>query len=117
MRHRRKGVVLGREKAPRTALLRSLATSLILYEKIRTTQAKAKAVQSVAEKLVTIAKEDSLHNKRKTLKVVYTEGAMRKLFEVLGPRFKERPGGYTRITKLGRRPGDAAEMALIEFVD
>lgn len=116
MRHNRKGKVLGRTKAPREALLRSLATSFVVYEKIKTTQAKAKALRPIVEKLITLSKNDTLHTRRQALKYLYTEGAVKKLFEVLGPKYKERKGGYTRIVKLGARPNDAAEVAIIELV-
>lgn len=116
MRHNRKGKVLGREKAPREALMRSLVTSLVVYEKIKTTKAKAQVTRPKVEKLITLAKNDTLHNRREALKVLYTQGAVKKLFEVLGPRYKERKGGYTRIVKLTPRVGDGAEVAVIEFV-
>lgn len=117
MRHRKKSTTLGREKGPREALLRNLATSFILYERIETTTAKAKFMRPIVERLITLAKEDTIHHRRQALKKVYVESAVRKLFEVLGPRFKERPGGYTRITKLSRRVGDGAEMSVIELVE
>ena len=116
MRHRNKGKLFGRKIGPRRALVKGLAQNLILYEKIRTTHAKAKTVRPYAEKLVTLAKRPTLANRRQLLKRLPTEGAVRKLIEVLGPRYAERRGGYTRITKLGRRAGDQAEMAQIEFV-
>ncbi len=116
MRHRNKGTILDRKKAPREALLRNLATSVILYEKIETTKAKAKAVRPLVEKLITIAKTNDLTARRKLLEVVYDKNAVNKALEVLGPRYKERAGGYTRITSLGRRQGDGAETAHIEFV-
>jgi large subunit ribosomal protein L17 len=90
MRHRKKGKILGRKKGPRKALLRSLVTNLILYEKIITTKAKAKFVKSKIEKLITLGKTDSVHHRRLIRKEVYTEGALKKIFEVLGPRFKNR---------------------------
>ncbi len=116
MRHNRKGKTLGRTKEPRVALTRSLATSFVVYEKIKTTKAKAKFLRPVVEKLITLGKTDSLHNRRQALKFLYTEGAVNKLFEVLGPKYKERKGGYTRITKLAPRVNDGAEMAIIESV-
>ncbi len=117
MRHQKKGKTLGRKKEPREALVRSLATSFVVYEKIKTTAVKAKVLRPVVEKLITLAKEDTLHNRRLALKKLYVEGAVKKLFEVIGPKFKERNGGYTRITKLNPRVGDGAEMAIIELVD
>lgn len=116
MRHNRKGKVLGRTKAPREALMRSLVTSFIVYEKIKTTTAKAKAMRPIVEKYITLGKTDTLHNRRQALAYLYTEGAVKKLFEVVGPRFKERKGGYTRIIKLAPRQNDGAEVAIIEMV-
>lgn len=116
MRHNRKGKVLGRTKAPREALMRSLVTSFIVYEKIKTTTAKAKALRPLAEKYITLGKTDTLHNRRQALKFLYTEGAVKKLFEVVGPRYKERKGGYTRIIKLAPRQNDGAEVSIIEMV-
>jgi large subunit ribosomal protein L17 len=116
MRHNRKGKSLGRTKDPRKALMRSLATSFVVYEKIKTTQAKAKALRPVVEKLITLGKNDTLHNRRLALKFLYTDGAVKKLFEVVGPKYKERKGGYTRIIKIAPRVNDGAEMAIIELV-
>jgi len=116
MRHRKTTPKLGRPAAQRKALLKNLANSLILYEKITTTEAKAKALKPYLEKMVTRAKVDSLHNRRELLKVLPTKNAIKKIFEVLGPKYKTRSGGYLRIIKLEPRKGDAAEMAVIEFV-
>ena len=116
MRHRKKGKILDRKKEPRKALLRNLATSVIIYEKVKTTKTKAKAVKPLVEKLVTIAKKNDLTARRKLLEVLYHKKAVNKTLEVLGPRYKDRKGGYTRIINLGRRQGDGAEMAKIEFV-
>ena len=116
MRHRSKKKILDRKKAPRKALLRGLATSIILYEKIKTTEAKAKAVKPIVEKLVTTAKKNDLTTRRKLLSVLYHKNAVNKALEVLGPRYQDRPGGYTRIVKLGKRQGDGAEIVQIEFV-
>lgn len=116
MRHRKKGKKLGREKAARKALLKNLAASLIVYEKIKTTLAKAKAVRPVVEKLITTAKKGDLGARRRLRRYLPTDSAVKKALEVLGPRYKERKGGYTRIIRLGARSGDAAEMAQIEFV-
>jgi len=117
MKHRIKGKILGREKAPRQALMRGLATSFVIYEKIKTTQAKAKAVKPLIEKIITLGKVDTLHHRRQVLKVLYLTGAIKKVFEVLGPRFKARQGGYTRIVKLPPRKNDGAEMAILELVE
>lgn len=116
MRHQKKKVTLDRKKGPRTALLRNLVTSVLLYEKVQTTKAKAKAVQPIVEHCVTLAKQQTLHARRQLLGVLTHPNAVRKAFEVFAPRYKERKGGYTRIIKIGRRAGDAAEIAQIEFV-
>lgn len=116
MRHRKKTVILGREKAPREALLRNLATSVVLYERVKTTRAKAKAVQPLVEQMITLGKKKKTTMLSEVRKVLQTEGAIRKIIEELGPRYAARAGGYTRITKLGRRQGDAAEMVQIELV-
>jgi len=116
MRHRKKTVVLGREKGPREALLRNLATSVVLYERVKTTKAKAKAVQPIVERLITDGKNAKTSARREIGKMLCTEGAVRKVLEELSPRYTARQGGYTRITKIGRRLGDAAEMVQIEFV-
>jgi len=116
MRHRNKGKILDRKKAPREAMLRSLATSIIIYEKVKTTQAKAKTVKPLVEKMVTIAKKNDLNSRRKLLAFLYHGKAVSKALDVLGPRYKERKGGYTRIINLGPRKGDGAAMVQIEFV-
>jgi len=116
MRHRKKGKILDRKKAPREAMLRQMATSLIIYEKIKTTKAKAKAVKPLVEKMVTIAKAKDLTARRRLLAFLYHAKAVKKALEVLGPRYQERRGGYTRIINLGPRKGDGAEMVQIEFV-
>lgn len=116
MRHRVKGKILGREKAPREALIRNLAAQIVLYERVKTTEAKAKAVRPFVEKMITIGKIDNLVNRRKLLQFFYFKNPVRKILEVLGPRYKDRKGGYTRIVKLGQRKGDGAKMAIIELV-
>jgi large subunit ribosomal protein L17 len=117
MVHRVSQKKLSREKDARRALLKSLANSLILHEKIITTQARAKAVRPFVEKLVTQAKEETLETRRYLLAKLGAENAVRKLLELVGPTFKERAGGYTRIIKLTPRGGDAADMAVLEFVE
>jgi len=117
MKHQHKGKTLGRKKAPREAMMRNLATSFMVYESISTTKAKAQLLRPMVEKLITLAKENKLHNRRQALKVLYTDGSVRKLFEVIGPRFKERSGGYTRIIKTPRRQGDNAETAVLELIE
>ncbi|MBI5734063.1 MAG: 50S ribosomal protein L17 [Candidatus Kerfeldbacteria bacterium] len=116
MRHRKVGKTLDRKAAPRLALIKALANSLILYESIKTTEAKAKVTRTYVERLVTLAKKPTLANRRLALKRLPTVGAVRKLFEVIAPRYDKRPGGYTRIVKLSRRAGDQAAMAQISFV-
>lgn len=116
MRHRKKGTILGREKAPREALLRNLATSIILFEKIKTTEAKAKAVKSLVEKAITSGKKPTLASRRKLMSFFYTEHPVKKILEVLAPRYESRAGGYTRIVKIGARKNDGAQMVQIELV-
>jgi large subunit ribosomal protein L17 len=116
MRHQKKKVTLDRKTGPRTALLKGLAESLILYEKINTTKAKAKAVRSVVEKLITRAKVNTLHNRRELERHLITGNTVKKLLEELGPRYAERKGGYTRTIVLKNRVGDGAEEVLIELV-
>lgn len=107
---------MGRKPSHRKALHRNMVTSLIKHERIETTQAKAKEIRRTAEKLVTRAKVDSVHNRRIVAKTVYEKDVLNKLFTEVGPRFSERPGGYTRILKLGQRSGDAASMVILEFL-
>lgn len=116
MRHRKAGKTLGRKSAPRKALMRNLATSLVIYEKITTTTAKAKLVKPIVERLITTAKKNDLTARRKLTEVLMHKKAVKKALEVLGPRYSERKGGYLRITKLNRRKGDGADISQIEFV-
>ncbi len=116
MRHQVKKGMLGRNTAHRRALMRNLVTSFLERERVRTTLAKARSVRPVAEKLITLGKRGTLHARRQALAYVTKEEAVKKLFDDIGPRFKERPGGYTRIVKLDRRSGDGASMAMIELV-
>ncbi len=116
MQHNRAGRKLGRTSAHRKALFRNQLDSLILHERIQTTISKAKELRPLAEKLVTLARRGGLHARRLALRDISQEAAKR-LFDEIAPRFATRPGGYTRILKLGQRPGDAAEKAIIEFVD
>ena len=116
MRHRVSGKRLRRDTSQRMALLRNLVTSFLERERIRTTLAKAKATRPLAEKMITLGKKDSLHARRQALRFIYKKEVVRKLFEEIAPRFTERPGGYTRIVKLGPRAGDGAEMAILEMV-
>ncbi len=116
MRHRVTGRKLNRTKAHRQALMRNLSAALIENEKITTTLPKAKELRRFAEKLVTLSKKESLHARRIALQRVPNQRAIAKLFDTLSARYSQRPGGYTRIIKLGPRRGDNAEMAVIEFV-
>jgi large subunit ribosomal protein L17 len=117
MRHLKQGRKLGRTSAHRKALLRNLATALLEHERIITTEPKAKELRRVADKLVTLGKRGNLHARRQALQVVQSNAVVQKLFNEIAPRFAERQGGYTRILRLGYRPGDAAAMAVIELVD
>jgi large subunit ribosomal protein L17 len=116
MRHGMVNRKLGRTSAHRNALFRNQLASLIERERIITTLPKAKELRPQIERLITLARTDSVHNRRQAVRVV-DETMVAKLFDTLGPRFAERPGGYTRIIKLGPRRGDAAEVAILEFVD
>ena len=117
MKHRRGFNPLERMPNHRKALHRNMVTSLFRYERIRTTKTKALAIKRSAEKLITRAKIDSVHNRRIVSSRLFDEGIVAKLFTDIALRMKERPGGYTRIIKLGERPGDAAEMVILELVD
>lgn len=116
MRHLVKGRKLRRPTEHRLALLRNLVTSFLEKERIRTTLAKAKETRPLAEKMITLAKRNTLHARRRALAFLRKEEVVTKLFNELGPRFNERPGGYSRIVKLGPRKGDGAQMALLELI-
>lgn len=116
MRHQKKKITLDRKTASRRALMANLAEDLILYEKIRTTKAKGKAVRSFTERLITKAKKNTLAARRELGTVLYTKNSIRKLMEEIGPRYKERAGGYTRVTMLKNRVGDGAEEVMVELV-
>jgi large subunit ribosomal protein L17 len=117
MRHARKGSKLGRDSAHRKALYANLACSLIEHGRIKTTQAKAKAVKPYAEKMITLGRRGDLHARRQALAELRTQEIVHKLFADVAPRMADRPGGYTRIIKIGHRQGDAAEMVYLELVD
>ena len=117
MNHRNGFNPLSRTTAHRRAMTRNMVTSLFRYERITTTEAKAKEVRKAAEKLITHAKVDSVHNRRTVAKFIADEKILNKLFTEIGPRMKERNGGYTRILKLGFRQGDAADTVIFELVD
>jgi large subunit ribosomal protein L17 len=116
MRHKKTTAKLGKKAAPRKALLRGLATSLVLKGKIQITLARAKVLRSVVEKQITLAKKDTLAAKRQIMEYIYDEKAVKILMKELGPKYKTRKGGYTRIIKLENRKGDNAPTAIIEFV-
>lgn len=117
MRHQITGRKLGRTTAHRLALYRNLVTDLLKYEKIVTTEAKAKEVRGLAEKMITLGKEGTLSSRRRALTFVTDKKVVEKLFDTLATRYMERPGGYTRLFKLGPRVGDGAPMAKLELVE
>ncbi|MBI1329953.1 MAG: 50S ribosomal protein L17 [Alphaproteobacteria bacterium] len=117
MRHRNQGRKLGKTSSHRTAMFANMAAALIKHEQIKTTLPKAKELRPIVEKLVTLSRRNSLHARRQAISTVRDEAQVKKLFDVLGPRYAERPGGYTRVLKAGFRHGDNAAMAVIEFVD
>jgi large subunit ribosomal protein L17 len=115
--HRVAGRHLGRTTGERKALFRNLMVSLLHREKMQTTEAKAKSIQAEVESLIHLAREDNVHNRRVAMSILPNELMVAKLFEVIGPRYKERTGGYTRITKIGQRLGDAALIVQIALVE
>lgn len=117
MRHRKTGRKLGRHSSHRKAMYRNMAASLVRHETIRTTLPKAKELRRVIEPLITLAKEDGVGRRRLAFSRLRDQVAVGKLFNELGPRFKERPGGYLRILKMGYRRGDAAPMAIVQLLD
>ena len=119
MRHRNSGRKLGKTASHRTAMFANMAAALIKHEQIKTTLPKAKELRPVVEKLVTLSRRGpaNLHARRQALATIRDEAQVKKLFEVIGPRYSGRPGGYTRVLKAGFRHGDNAAMAFIEFVD
>ena len=116
MRHNRSGYKLKRNVASRRALFKGMVTSIIEHERIVTTVPKAKAVKPLVDKMITLAKRDTLHARRQAAAFLETPDAVKKLFDKLGTRFGQRPGGYTRVVKLGWRKGDGAEQAMLELV-
>ncbi len=117
MRHLKQGVKLGRTTSHRKALFRNIVTSLLRYEKIETTLAKAKELRRVADRMVTLGKKGTLSTRRRAAEYVKDKDIIKKLFDVIAKRYAERKGGYTRIYKIGVRRGDAAKLAVIELVD
>ena len=108
---------LGRKSSHRKALHRNMVTSLLKYERVKTTKAKALEIRRTTEKMITRAKVDSVHNRRIVAKMMWDKDVLNKLFVEIAPKFVERPGGYTRVLKLGKRAGDAAEMVILELVE
>ena len=116
MRHKRAGYKLKRDMGARKALLKGLTTSVLQNERVITTIPKAKAVRPLVEKMITLAKRDTLHTRRQAAAFLESSTTVKKLFETFGPRFAQRQGGYTRLTRLGWRRGDGAEQCIIELV-
>jgi len=116
MRHKRSGFKLKRDAGSRNSLLKNLVTSVIEHERIVTTVPKAKAARPLVEKMITLAKRDTLHTRRQAAAFLETPAAVKKLFDKLGTRFGQRNGGYTRVVRLGWRKGDGAEQAMLELV-
>jgi large subunit ribosomal protein L17 len=117
VRHHRSGKKLGRDSAHRRSLYSNLAGALIEHGRIRTTEAKAKAVKPIAEQMITLGRRGDLAARRRALSYLRSKDVVHKLFDDVGPRFADRPGGYSRIIKLGPRQGDAADMVYLELVD
>ncbi|MCY4544307.1 MAG: 50S ribosomal protein L17 [Gemmatimonadetes bacterium] len=117
MRHRKQGRGLSRSPSHRKAMLSNLATSVLDAERVRTTTAKAKEVRRLVERLITFGKRRDLHARRQVLRVIRNETVVAKLFGPLADRYADRPGGYTRIVRLGHRQGDAADMSILELID
>ncbi len=117
MRHHRTGKKLGRDSSHRKAMYANLAAALIEHGRIRTTETKAKAVRPIVEKMITLGRDGSIHARRQALAFLRTQEVVHLLFSEVAPRFQDRPGGYTRVVKLGPRQGDAAPMAYLELVD
>ena len=117
MRHRKKGRKLGRKNGNRRALLMNLASQLVMHKRIKTTDAKAKELRSFIEPLITLAKKGDLHSRRMVIKKLPHKNIVNSLFKEIAPKYIDRPGGYTRVIKLGYRDNDRAPVSIIEFVD
>ena len=117
LRHKISGKQFGRASGPRRAMFRIMVTDLLRHGQIKTTIAKAKAIRPLTEKMVTLGKSGTLHDRRQAAAFITDKSVLKTVFDDIAPRYQERNGGYTRITRLGVRPGDAAEMALIELID
>lgn len=116
MRHQKAGRKLGRTSSHRNAMLRNMTTSFFKHERIETTDAKAKELQKIAEKMITLGKKGDLHSRRQVLRVIHDKQVTKSLFDAIAPRYQGRNGGYTRIFKVGRRHGDNAPLSIIELV-
>ncbi len=116
MRHRKRGRKLGRTQSHRDALLRNQATDLLRHGRIKTTEARCKELRKFVEPLITLGKEDSVHHRRLAARKIYDPEVVRTLFEQVGPAMSDRDGGYTRVVKVGPRPGDGAPVSIIELV-
>jgi large subunit ribosomal protein L17 len=117
MRHNKSGKRLGRNTPHRTAMLRNMVTSLFEHEKLTTTDARAKELRKVADRMITLGKRGDLHARRQVLNIIRDQKVVAKLFDQIGPRYKDRPGGYTRIIKVGSRLGDNAPQSIIALVE
>jgi large subunit ribosomal protein L17 len=117
MRHNKSGKRLGRNSSHRKAMMRNMVTSLFAHEKITTTDIRAKELRKIADKMITLGKRGDIHARRQALQVIRDRKVVGKLFDLVAPRYKDRPGGYTRIIKLGQRAGDNAALSLIELVE
>lgn len=117
MRHNKSGKRLGRNTSHRAAMLRNMVTSLFEHEKLTTTDSRAKELRKVADRMITLGKRGDLHARRQVLSVIRDQKVVAKLFDQIGPRYKDRPGGYTRILKLGSRLGDNAPQSIIALVE
>ena len=117
MRHNKAGRTLGRNSSHRRAMMRNMVTSLLEHDRITTTDARAKELRKLADKMITLGKKGDLHARRQALQVIQDKKVVAKLFERIAPRYQDRPGGYTRILKLGSRAGDNASLAMIELVE
>jgi large subunit ribosomal protein L17 len=117
MRHNKSGKRLGRNSSHRKAMMRNMVTSLFAHEKITTTDIRAKELRKIAEKMITLGKRGDIHARRQAMQVIRDRKVVGKLFDLVAPRYKDRPGGYTRIIKLGQRTGDNASLSLIELVE
>jgi large subunit ribosomal protein L17 len=117
MRHNKSGKRLGRNSSHRKAMMRNMVTSLFAHEKITTTDIRAKELRKIADKMITLGKRGDIHARRQAMQVIRDRKVVGKLFDLVAPRYKDRPGGYTRIIKLGQRTGDNASLSLIELVE